>query len=75
MTPIPPKIWTLVKGDFDLPPDEEFDAAQVHRLPPVDSAWPFPTVHYVDCHPDGREVEHYLYKTSENKWLEIITEN
>jgi hypothetical protein len=70
MTPIPTKVWTIVNGSFDLP-DEEFDAFQAIRMPPVGAGWPYDTVHYTDHHADGQRVDHWCLKTSCGKWLEV----
>jgi hypothetical protein len=71
LTPIPQKMWSMVDGNFDLPEDEEFDAFQAIRSPPVGAGWPFWTCHYTDYHANGERVDHWCLKTQEGKWLEI----
>jgi hypothetical protein len=75
LTPLPQKTWTLVDGNFDLPEDEEFDAHQATRTPPVGAGWPFWTVHYTDHHADGQRKDHWCICTEGNTWLEITDED
>jgi hypothetical protein len=71
LTPIPAKVWVLANGSFDLPEDEEFDAFQATRMPPVGAGWPFDTVHYTDHYADGQQKDHWCIRGPEGKWLEI----